>query len=87
MKHVPATFSRAGPPTQRRSPEQITAIPRDARGSLGAAGSGFSAASHPGTLMPAPVIGGSPGPAGSPGGHSPHTCTEVRLPRAREIAG
>ena len=34
---------------------------------LGATGSGFSAASHPGTLMPAPVIGGSPGPARSPG--------------------
>ena len=67
VKHVPATFSRAGPPTQRRSPERITAIPRDARGSLGATGSGFSAASHPGTLMPAPVIGGSPGPARSPG--------------------
>ena len=56
-----------GSPTQRRSPEQITAIPRDARGSLGATGSGFSAASHPGTLMPAPVIGGAPGSARSPG--------------------
>ena len=67
VKHVPATFSRAGPPAQRRSPERITAIPRDARGSLGATGSGFSAASHPGTLMPAPVIGGAPGPARSPG--------------------
>ena len=67
VKHAPATFSRVGPPAQRRSPERITAIPRDARGSLGATRSGFSAASHPGTLMPAPVIGGAPGSARSPG--------------------
>ena len=62
-----AVKARAGHLFAGGSPEQITAIPRDARGSLGTTGSGFSAASHPGTLMPAPVIGGAPGPARSPG--------------------
>ena len=87
MKHVPATFSRAGPPAQRRSPERITAIPRDAHGSLGATGSGFSAASHPGTLMPAPVIGGAPGPARSPGNPRARHLTREHVPLADVLAG
>ena len=87
MKHVPATFSRAGPPTQRRSPERITAIPRDARGSLGATGSGFSAASHPGTLMPAPVIGGSPGPASTSLNRRARHLTREHVPLADVLAG